>query len=167
MPKFRRAGITDIFEMPQAARLVLFASALALAFALTMQLGLHFEPCILCLWQRAPFAIAILLSATALIPGLRPQASALLNLCSLAFLIGAGLAVFHTGVEQHWWLGTSGCAITPLKGASAGDLRQQLLHTVVARCDQVNWTFLKLSMANWNVLYSLSLAAFSFTAARR
>ncbi len=31
-----------------------------------------------------------------------------LALCGLAFLTGGGLAIFHTGVERHWWLGTSG-----------------------------------------------------------
>jgi len=42
-----------------------------------------------------------------------------------------------------------------------------LLHTVVARCDEISWTLLGLSMANWNVFASGALAAFSFDAARR
>ena len=82
------------------------------------------------------------------------------------FAAGFGLAVFHTGVEQHWWLGTSGCAIQPLRGKTPQDLRAALLHTVSARCDEVTWTFLGLSMANWNVPLSLGLALFAGLAAR-
>jgi disulfide bond formation protein DsbB len=156
-----------LFLMPKSALAILAASAAALGFVFVMQYGFGHEPCVLCLWQRVPYAAAILLSGFSLLPALRRQAPILLMLCALIFVIECGLAFFHTGVELHWWLGTQGCAITPLNGASAEDLRTQLLHTVVARCDQINWTFLGLSMANYNVAYSLLLALFSFCAARK
>jgi disulfide bond formation protein DsbB len=156
-----------ILLMPKSALLILAASAGSLIFALIFQFGFGYEPCILCLWQRVPFIMAILLAVLTLTSALRPYAAVLLYLCVLVFLTGAGLAIFHTGVEQHWWLGTSGCTITPLHGGSVEDLRTQLLHTVVARCDEVKWKFLGLSMANYNVAYSLVLAVFSLCAARK
>ena len=140
---------------------------MALAFAFIMQYGFDLHPCVLCLWQRLPFAIVMLLAGLATFPALRRYAPVLLALSGLTYLIGTGLAIFHTGVERHWWLGTSGCSITPLTGTSAEDLRTQLLHTAVARCDEIAWTFLSLSMANYNVIYSLALALFALLAARK
>jgi disulfide bond formation protein DsbB len=153
--------------MPKAALLVLAGAVIALGFAFVMQYGFDLHPCVLCLWQRLPFAIVILLAGLASVSLLRRYAHILLTLCSVAYLVGTGLAIFHTGVERHWWLGTSGCSITPLSGTSVEDLRTQLLHTVVARCDEIAWTFLGLSMANYNVIYSLALAFFALCAARK
>lgn len=141
------------------------ASAAALLFALVFQYGFGFDPCILCLWQRVPFVAAFLLAALSLAPGLRKVAPVFLALCAGAFLIGAGLALFHTGVERHWWLGTSGCAITPLNGATPADLRTALLGTPTAHCDEISWSFLGLSMANYNIPLSLLLGGFAALAA--
>jgi disulfide bond formation protein DsbB len=151
--------------MPQAAWMILLASAGALGAALVAQYGFAVQPCVLCLAQRVPFALAIVFAAASLWkPG---AARVLLGLCALAFLVNAGIAFFHTGVEQHWWLGTSGCALKPLGGADAQSLREQLLATAVAQCDVVAWTFLGLSMANWNVPFALALAGFAGFAAQR
>jgi disulfide bond formation protein DsbB len=157
-----------ILAMPKSAALIFMAAAGALIFAFIMQYGFDVEPCVLCLWQRVPFAVAALLSLTALL--WKPYGHLtiiILMICAAVFAVGAGLAIFHTGVELHWWLGTSGCAIQPLHGSSVEDLRTELLHTVVARCDQISWRFLGLSMANWNVPFSSALAIFSGSAASR
>jgi disulfide bond formation protein DsbB len=154
--------------MPRSGWLIFATSVAALVFALIMQYGFALEPCVLCLWQRGPFIVAALLALTACLK--KPYAretQILLAACALVFVVGAALAFFHTGVERHWWLGTSGCAVQPLKGSAPEDLRWQLLHTDVARCDQIAWTFLGLTMANWNIPFSLSLAAFSLLAVRR
>ena len=162
--------ICDLIEklsaMPRAALLIAAASLGSLGFAFTMQFVFGVEPCILCLWQRVPYGVAAGLALIAFFwKPYSKQTTALLALCTAAFLIGAGLATFHTGVEQHWWLGTAGCSITPLNATSPESLRLQLLHTVVAHCDEISWTFLGLSMANWNLPLSLGLAGFSGFAA--
>jgi disulfide bond formation protein DsbB len=86
-------------------------------------------------------------------------------LAGLIFLIGGGIAVFHVGVEQHWWQGTAECG-----GASIArtleELRAQLIGRPVVRCDQAQFHFLGLSMAGWNALISAAYAAFSLAAAK-
>src|ERR1700733_12013079 len=153
--------------MPNAAKIIAAAVLLSLAFVFVIQYGFGYHPCVLCLWQRVPFAAAIVLAGLALLPQLRAHAPILLGLCALAFFANTGLAIFHTGVERHWWVGTSGCTITPLSGTTAEDFRMQLLHTVVARCDEISWKFLGLSMANYNVIWSLFLGLFSLCAAKK
>ncbi len=168
MPCPFRDTCEKILNMPRAAALVFAASVGALLFAFVMQYGFDVEPCVLCLWQRVPFALAAALALAAFL--WRPyegHTRIMLGVIAAVFVLGAALAIFHTGVELHWWLGTSGCAITPLHGAAPEDLRTELLHTVVARCDQISWTFLGLSMANWNVPFSLGLAGFSLASMMR
>src|SRR4051812_44404513 len=117
--------------MTASARLPLFvlvASLGALATALTAQYwgGLH--PCILCLYQRWPYGVAIALAIVALaLGGSSFERKALggssferktlgrslrgwaVGLAGVAFLVGAGIAAFHVGVEQGWWQGTAQC----------------------------------------------------------
>lgn len=165
MPKI----LADLLMMPKAALLILAACIGAFILVLALQYGFGVQPCVLCIWQRVPVGTAAILALAAYVMhrGGKPVWW-LLALCAVVFAVESGLAIFHTGVERHWWLGTSGCTIQhPLHGNNAEDLRQQLLNTVVARCDEISWTFLGLSLANWNVPFSLALCAFSALAARR
>ena len=149
---------------------ILLSTSLAtLAAALGFQHLGDLDPCILCIYQRWPYVAVAGLAALALAlprPGwARP---ALLGLCAVALLVGSGLALFHVGVEQHWWAGTAACEgqISITQG-SIEDLRAQLLGTPVTRCDQVAWSLFGLSMAGYNLLISLGLAALSVLAAAR
>ena len=148
----------------QAPALLLLASAGALIFAFVAQYGFGLEPCVLCLYQRWPYAGVILLMGLAVaMPGLRPR---LLLLAALVFAVGGGIGVYHVGVEQHWWAGTAECT-----GGGAAqtveELRRQLLGRKPARCDEAAFVFLGLSMAGWNVVLSGALAGLSFSARNR
>jgi disulfide bond formation protein DsbB len=155
--------------MPTSALLIFTASAGSLAFALLMQFGFAILPCELCLWQRVPFIAASVLAFVAVL--LRPygrNTQFLLGLCAALFLANAGLAVFHSGVERHWWEFHSACTGSPLSHVkSVEDLRQELLNKPVVRCDEINWSILGLSMANLNIAFSSLLAIFAALAARR
>ncbi len=120
-------------------------------------------PCELCLWQRWPHAAAILTGGMALaLPGrLLPLLGA------LATLATAGLGLYHTGVEQHWWSGPGTCSGSVSADISAGDLLTQILDAPLVRCDEVAWSMAGLSMASWNGVLSLALAALWLTTAAR
>ena len=68
-------------------------------------------------------------------------------------LVGAAIAAFHAGVEQHWWKGITECAATPVTG-SASDILGQILAQPLIRCDAIPWSLLGLSMAGWNMVIS-------------
>ncbi len=168
MDNGRMKNANAFLKMPTAAALIAAAALASLGFALVMEYGFDLQPCVLCMWQRAPFGVAAVLAIVAVfLKPYRKHTRMLLILCALTFAVGVGLAVFHTGVERHLWLGTSGCSIKPLNGNSPQDLRAMLMDTPVAHCDQISWAFLGLSMANWNIPLSFALAVFSLLAARR
>ena len=153
--------------MPQSSRsLILMATLgsvglLAGAFAFQYIGGL--APCQLCLWQRWPHAAAILIGAVALATGLRGLAW----FGAMAALATAGIGVFHVGVEQLWWEGLASCTAGSIEGISAADLLDPTKDVAkVVRCDEIAWSMLGVSMAGWNVILSLILAALWVKAAR-
>ena len=146
---------------------LLFASsALMLLGAMAFQYIGELEPCVLCIWQRWPYVAVLLLSLLAfLLAGNRTTRALLLYLCAGTFIVGLGLAVYHLGVEQGFFEGTATCdgGETP---ETFEELRAQLEAAPVVRCDEVAWSLAGISLAGYNGLISLALAAISFIAAR-
>ena len=122
-------------------------------------------PCHLCLLQRWPHAAAIAIGLVA-VSSSRGRAE-LAAAGALTVLIGAGIAFYHTGVERHWWLGPQTCAGQDIGTVSADDLLNAILTAPIVQCDQVAWSMAGLSMASWNGLASLVLAAIWIAAIRR
>lgn len=127
----------------------------ALAGALISQYWGGLQPCILCLYQRWPHGLAAGLGLLALLPVPSGQARWLLILGSLTLLAGAAIALFHVGVEYHWWAGTASCGNPIAQPQSIEDLRQALLAAPVVRCDVPAWSLFGISMAGYNLLLSL------------
>ncbi|MBI1274163.1 MAG: disulfide bond formation protein B [Alphaproteobacteria bacterium] len=158
---------------PRVLAVLALACGGALATALVSQYAFGAEPCVLCILQRWPLALAFALSLAGLVLQIgghtvrRRARVLLLGVAALALLAAAALAFFHTGVEQHWWAGTAGCTIDHAGAADAAALREQLLARITARCDEISWTFLGFSMANWNMPFSLALSTLAVLAARR
>jgi disulfide bond formation protein DsbB len=151
------------------AALMVFASSAAIllgAFAFQYIGGL--QPCILCWWQRYPYMATIVLAlfAVAVAPTRPKLARVVLGLSAVAFLVGAGIAAFHVGVEQHWWAGTAECGANFGPAGSVEELRRRLLAQNVVRCDDIAWSLFGISMAGYNFLLSLALAVFAVQAVR-
>ena len=82
-----------------------------------------------------------------------------LALLALAALGNAGLGTYHAGVEWKFWQGPTDCTGPVGNLGSAGNLLERLDTVKVIRCDEVQWRFLGLSLAGYNVLISLLMAA--------
>jgi len=154
-----------LFSMPWAALAIIAAGLGALAGAFILQDFFGAQPCVLCLFQRVPYAAVVILGSLALLMRENDKwARRFLALCALAFFINVGLAVFHSGVELHWWAGTDGCEVNAdiLRDPEAA--RLALLQEAVAQCDEIGFTFLGFSLANWNVLICFILGLFALLA---
>lgn len=146
-------------------RLILTAAAGSAALMLGALAFQHIggmAPCKLCLWQRWPHVAAIAFGLAALMA--LPRLMALGGL--LAALTTAALGLYHTGVERGWWEGPTTCTSGSTAGLSADELLAQIMAAPLVRCDEVPWEMFTLSMASWNMLASLGLAALWFIALR-
>jgi disulfide bond formation protein DsbB len=146
-----------------AALAIAAIAALTLAGAWFFQLVLDIRPCPLCLEQRYAYYLAVPLAALTAFAAARDVPRALLYLglgiLALAALGNAGLGSYHAGVEWKFWQGPTECTGPIGNLGSAGDLLSRLDKVKVIRCDEVQWRFLGLSLAGYNVLISLLMAA--------
>ena len=149
----------------QAPLAIIAASLAMLAGAMFFQYGMGLAPCPLCIWQRWAYAPPILLGLAAFF--LPRLARPLVLLAGLAFLVGAGIAGYHVGVELGWWQGLAECSGTASGATSLEDLRRQLMAAPLIRCDEIAWSFLGISMAGWNMIAQVGFAAACLWAARR
>ena len=159
----RSPARSDAHPARIAALAIAAIAAATLAGAWFFQLVLDIRPCPLCLEQRYAYYLAIPLGAlTALVAGGNaPRRVLLAGLAVLAAatLGNAVLGTYHAGVEWHFWQGPTDCTGPIGNLGSAGSLLERLDTVKVIRCDEVQWRFLGLSLAGYNVLISLAMAA--------
>ncbi len=162
-----------IDELTRGSRgplLIALAGIGILGTALASQFFGGLNPCHLCMYQRGPYAFVIpaaMLAASLVLAGRDRAAAAITALCSAAFVIGAGVATFHVGVEQKWWEGSSACVGVASGAAKTVDQLRSLLETApVIRCDEIAWQMFGISMAGYNLIASVALAVFALIAAR-
>ena len=146
-----------------AALAVTALAAGTIAGAWYFQLVLDIRPCPLCLEQRYAYYLAVPLGALVALAAVKDAPRALiyagLAALALAALANAGLGAYHAGVEWGFWQGPTECSGPVLDLGKAGSLFDNLDKVKVIRCDEVQWRFLGLSLAGYNVLISLLMAA--------
>jgi disulfide bond formation protein DsbB len=162
----------------QSRQHLLIAIVVTLGMAATVGGALGFEhiggyiPCALCLLQRDPYywgipvgILAIITSALKLPVWLTRT---LLAIVGILMLVGAGMGVYHSGAEWHFWEGPSTCATTA-QGVSSnvGDLLGDLDSKHGPSCTEAALRVLGLSFAGWNVIASLILAAIALRGAAK
>jgi len=128
-----------------------------------------YAPCPLCLQQRYAYYIAIpaLLLALWLVGrGHRGLAGLVFAAVAAVFLANAGFAAYHAGAEWKFWPGPDTCAAAGDGLATGGGgLLKDLATTHVVRCDEPALRIVGLSLAGWNVIVCLMLAAGAAAAA--
>lgn len=147
------------FDPSTAGPILAGAAAVILLAALGLQYLGGLPPCPLCVWQRYPYLAVIALGLLAWF--WRPRLT--LVLAALLLLGNAGLAGYHLGIEQGVWALPAGC-VAGGQATSVEELRQ-MLATAGPTCDQVTFRLLGLSLAAWNGLIALALAACALSAA--
>ena len=139
--------------------LALFSSFVALISAYISQYIFGFEPCVLCYHQRKPFFIIIIIALFFLLIKKYQKIGAIL--CALTFFINAGIAFYHSGVEMKIFAGPDSCSSSNFDNIdNIEQLREALFKTKAIRCDEPQFYFLNLTMANWNFIFCISLFLF-------
>jgi disulfide bond formation protein DsbB len=143
---------------------VLVTSAIVMAVVLLSQYWGGLAPCELCLTERWPWDVAIVVSFIAAMVGSRPAMPWVALLLAAVFAVGSVLAAYHVGVEQHWFAGPTACTAAAGTPTSLDALRAQLAHQQPVRCDEPAWTLFGVSLAGWNLLASLVMTGICIAA---
>ncbi len=163
-------ALRPFLERWRLCAVLIAATMLATAHAFETFGG--YAPCTLCLRQREVYwAIlwgGLIFMALVRTPGGPRWREATCWVLGLAFLAGAGVAIYHAGAEWKFWPGPQACA-SGAGGVNAADMAAFLDGAKVRppACDEAPWVFAGLSMAGWNAVMSLAFAALSAAAALR
>ncbi|PPR46713.1 MAG: Disulfide bond formation protein B [Alphaproteobacteria bacterium MarineAlpha5_Bin9] len=132
--------------------IILFISSGAIITALIAEHFFNKYPCQLCIYQRYPYYLMIMLS---LFYFVRNFSLILYSIIStLSFFVGSIFALWHVGVEKNILPGLSGCTISLNSSESLGDLKNKILSQPITNCEDVIWTFFGFSAASVNsILY--------------
>ena len=131
------------------------AGAAALGFAHALEIWGGMAPCALCLWERWPYRVVIVLGLLSLVLP-RGTARILLALAVVALLADVAIAVVHVGVEQHFWPSPlPECAAPTFGGGSIAEMLKSMPVHPAKPCDAPNFLIpgVPLSIASLDLLY--------------
>ena len=128
-------------------------SFFSLIVALYIEYILGFKPCILCIYQRIPYAVAILISLTAFFIGNR---NILLIILGLTFLAGILLSGYHVSIEKGFIEPIFSCTGENIKALNKEEILKSL-NNIQPDCKDVDFSIFGVSLATLNFIISFVL----------
>jgi disulfide bond formation protein DsbB len=151
-------------QRPPPRTLAVFAAlggAAALAFAYALEIWGELPPCALCLLERWPYRIVIVLGLLAAIAPTR-MVRFILVLAVVCLLADAAIAAVHVGVEFKWWPSPlPECAAPHLSSGSIAERLASMPARPAKPCDDPTFLIpaIPVSLAAMNMLFALAFSA--------
>ena len=128
-------------------------SFFSLTAAVYVEYILGIKPCILCIYQRLPYAIALLISLIAFFTGNR---KVILIILGITFVAGVLLSGYHVGIERGF--------IEPIFSCTGGNIdaieKEEILKSfdkIQPDCKDVDFSIFGISLATLNFINSFVL----------
>jgi len=132
--------------------LLLFISFIII-FAYVVEYKLGHQPCKLCLYERIPYFLSILLITKIFFIKMHERET--LFILSLVFVTSTLLAFYHFGIEQDFFTESSICKSTnTLENISKEKLLEQLKLETVS-CKDITFKIFGFSLAAINTVFSI------------
>ena len=136
---------------------ILTIISLTIISAFIIQYWLGHEPCKLCLYERIPYFLAILLIIKILF--YKKYAKIILLILSLVFASSTALAFYHFGIEQGFFSESLTCKAEDLSKILSKELLLEQLEQKGVSCKDVSFKILGLSLAAINTIFSFFISA--------
>ena len=140
--------------------IILFISIFALGSAYFIEYILGHQPCNLCLIERLPYFLAIII----IFLGLSLNRFEKFTFISLGLIFASAsiLSLYHVGIEQGFFKESLVCISNDeINSLDKEDLMKELQKKVVS-CKDVQFTLLGLSLATINTIISFILSVITF-----
>ena len=136
---------------------ILIFISMALVSAYVIEYKFNHDPCKLCIYERIPYFLSILLIVKIFfINGY--EKTTLLILC-LIFIFSSILAFYHFGIEQGFFKESLACTAGDLSKTLSKDELLELLKKNTISCKDVSFKILGFSLAAINTIFSICLSA--------
>ena len=136
-------------------KIIFIICSVAITSAYYIEYILGHQPCNLCLIERIPYAIGILLIISIYI--LKKNEKFLILLLILTFIFSLIISIYHFGIEQNFFQESAICDTKDLnKTITKEDLLKQLNEKTVS-CRDVTFRIFGLSLTSINIVINLIL----------
>ena len=135
--------------------LILLFSIFALFAAYFIQYVLKHQPCNLCLIERIPYFISIIVILFCLLTKKNKKLS--LIILSLIFFSATLIAFYHFGIEQGLFNESSVCGLNSLGNELTKEALLNQLKKMPVNCKDVTFEIFGLSLATFNIFINLIL----------
>ena len=141
-------------------KIVFLLISLSLILAFVIEYGLGHEPCKLCLYQRYPYYLSIVLLTSIFV--IKKNIKIHLLILSVVSLLGSIVAFYHFGIEQGFFNESVVCETKNFNQIlTKEDILKELKRNTIS-CKEVTFRFLGLSLASINTIFSLILSYIFF-----
>ena len=127
-----------------------------LVSAYVIEYLLGHQPCKLCLYERIPYFLSILLIAKIFF--IKGYEKTTLLVLSLVFITSTILAFYHLGIEQGFFKESLACSVNDLSENLTKDLLLKQLKEGAISCKDVSFTIFGFSLAAINTIFSIVLS---------
>ena len=143
-----------------ALNIILFISIIALSFAYFVEYVLNYKPCNLCLIERLPYFLAIIIIFLGI--SLNRFEKIIFISLGLIFTSATILSLYHVGIEKGFFEESLVCVSNKeINILNKEDLLKEFQKTVVS-CKDVEFTLFGLSLATINGIISFILSVITF-----
>ena len=143
------------YKIDSYLKIILFISLFSLISAFFIEYILGHQPCNLCLIQRIPYGLSIILIIFNFF--LRKNIQFIILLLILIFSFSLILSFYHFGIEQGFFEESAVCGVKDASNIiSKEELLKQLQEKTVS-CKDVTFKILGFSLTTINILISLIL----------
>ena len=134
-------------------RIILLFSFIALASAYFIEYVLGHQPCNLCLIERIPYGLSIILIL--MIFFLKKEKEFFTLLLIITFIFSLAISIYHLGIEQGFFQESAVCGIKNFsEDITKEDLLKQLNQKTIS-CKDVTFRIFGLSLTSINIVINL------------
>ena len=134
-------------------KIIFLFSFIALISAFFIEYVLGHQPCNLCLIERIPYGLSIIIIMSIFL--IKKNQKFLILLLILTFIFSFSISIYHYGIEQGFFQESSVCGVNNLtESITKEDLLKQLSEKTIS-CRDVTFRIFGLSLTSINIAISL------------
>ena len=134
-------------------KIIFLFSFIALISAFYIEYILGHQPCNLCLIERIPYGLSIIIIMTIFL--IKKNQKFLVLLLILTFIFSLAISFYHYGIEQNFFQESSICGVKNLnENITKENLLEQLSEKTIS-CRDVTFRIFGLSLTNINIVINL------------
>jgi disulfide bond formation protein DsbB len=146
--------------------LIATLSIISLSSAYAVEYIMHIKPCRLCIFQRIPYFALLFFGSIGLLINKNSLSKYICYVCSIVFLSGSIIALYHTGIERGVIEEPSSCSANFSENPSIEMLKRSIQENNIL-CKDVKMRIVGLSMAEINAILSFAMFMYILLSVRK